>query len=1169
MADISSSKHPGAEGFYRVLLENANDAIFIVDTETMQIMDANRAALERLGYTREELVQLKVPQIHPPEDAARTREVMRKLQAGEGVVVSEVSHRRKDGTLIPVEVSVTPVTVGDRRYNLAIARDLSEKLRAEEIFRVLFEKSSDAIFLVDPETLRFIEVNEEACRSLGYSRQELMEVELPRIASEISREEIIRIFSQIREGRGPTRVLASHRRKDGALFPVEMRVSMITLGGRARMLATVRDITEQVRSGKELEEAKAFLEHLQESAEDGLVLLDERGNVVSSNRKAVEIWGGRREESLGRSFLEFQPPEDVPASREAFEKVIAGQSVRIQSRVRTVAGEIRHVEVSAGPLERRGKKYALAIVRDVTERVHDEAALRSIAEGTASVTGEPFFRSLVRHLATALQMKYALLARCVDEPPTRVKTLAFWAGEDFAPELEYDLKDTPCEGVMFGKASSYVSGIQKHFPRDDTLKELSAESYMGVPLQDAEGKVIGHLVVMHDRPLDDVERDMAILRIFASRAGAELVRREAEDALRESEERWRSLVANAPDHIMTVDRVGRILSINYTMPDLTIEGVLGRSVYEFMAPESHEVSRAAIEKAFRSGESSSYEVTRQGSDGEPQWFSSRVGPVYRDGQVIAAVIIATDITEQKRAEQQLADLAEERGLLLSRTRDFVYRHDAQGVFTYMSPSIEQISGRSIEVWLTHYTEYLTDNPINQKVIEYTEETLRTGKQSPPYLVEVFHADGRRITLEVVENPYFEDGKVAGVVGVGRDVTERLQAEEELRFQKSLLESTSEAAIDGILVVSSEGKMVSFNRRFLQMWEVSPEIAESRSDDAALESVLNKLKDPEEFLSRVRYLYAHPSEESHEEILLKDGRTFDRYSAPVRSHEGTIYGRVWYFRDVTGRKRTEEELRRAAEETRRAYEDLKRAQAQLIRSEKLASIGMLVSGVAHELNNPLNVMYGNLKLLADACQEISPLAEEGARRMKVKGVPGRLRKFKGMIRDAVRAAEHARGIVDDFRGFARDVRTAELVDLNRCLEEALTLLQREIQPRIKLVRRLRRIPSVRCMRGQMSQVFLNLLTNAVEAIDRRGTITLRTHQKNGRVVVEVADTGRGMPDGVRRKLFEPFFTTKPRGKGLGLGLSISAMIVHNHGGELTCTSRPGKGSVFRLELPVRA
>ncbi|HZC03882.1 MAG TPA: PAS domain-containing protein, partial [Gammaproteobacteria bacterium] len=141
----------------------------------------------------------------------------------------------------------------------------------------------------------------------------------------------------------------------------------------------------------------------------------------------------------------------------------------------------------------------------------------------------------------------------------------------------------------------------------------------------------------------------------------------------------------------------------------------------------------------------------------------------------------------------------------------------------------------------------------------------------------------------------------------RSATEPVRTEETLRFQKALLEAQSEASIDGILVVSTEGKMISFNRRFVQMWGIPEEVIASRSDEAALQWALDKLVDPQEFLARVAYLYEHPGEESRDEIVLKDGRTFDRYSAPVRDKDGTYYGRVWYFRDVTERKQAEEKL----------------------------------------------------------------------------------------------------------------------------------------------------------------------------------------------------------------------------------------------------------------------
>ena len=147
--------------------------------------------------------------------------------------------------------------------------------------------------------------------------------------------------------------------------------------------------------------------------------------------------------------------------------------------------------------------------------------------------------------------------------------------------------------------------------------------------------------------------------------------------------------------------------------------------------------------------------------------------------------------------------------------------------------------------------------------------------------------------------------VANVLGAS---VQQREAERELRFQKSLLESQSEASIEGILVVSADGRMASFNRRFVEMWGIPDDVVASRSDRAALQSVQGKLVDPGEFLARVAYLYEHPAEESRDEIRLRDGRTFDRYSTPVRGSDGTPYGRVWFFRDVTDRKRQEDTLR---------------------------------------------------------------------------------------------------------------------------------------------------------------------------------------------------------------------------------------------------------------------
>jgi len=179
-------------------------------------------------------------------------------------------------------------------------------------------------------------------------------------------------------------------------------------------------------------------------------------------------------------------------------------------------------------------------------------------------------------------------------------------------------------------------------------------------------------------------------------------------------------------------------------------------------------------------------------------------------------------------------------------------------------------------------------------------------------------DGSQFSADVVITALRErNGSLRGFAEVTRDITERKRTEEELRFRNLLLNTQQEASIDGILVVDEMGKMISFNQRFVEMWGIPPEVVESRSDELALQSVLEKLIGPDEFLMKVKYLYEHPHESSQDEIALRDGRTFDRYSAPMVGGDGKYYGRVWSFRDVSEHKKMVEALK----ESERGYRNL--------------------------------------------------------------------------------------------------------------------------------------------------------------------------------------------------------------------------------------------------------
>jgi signal transduction histidine kinase/DNA-binding NarL/FixJ family response regulator len=172
---------------------------------------------------------------------------------------------------------------------------------------------------------------------------------------------------------------------------------------------------------------------------------------------------------------------------------------------------------------------------EVTERQRSEQILRLIVEGTASVTGEEFFRSLVRSLSTALNVRYALVSGCIDAPPTRVCTYAFWQGNEFGENEEYDLYGTPCEMIFKGQGCQYFpEGLQALFPLEKDLVEMEAESYAGIPLLSSGGELLGHLAVLDDKVFGDEPRHTAILEIFAARAAAEIERQQSAEALLEA-----------------------------------------------------------------------------------------------------------------------------------------------------------------------------------------------------------------------------------------------------------------------------------------------------------------------------------------------------------------------------------------------------------------------------------------------------------------------------------------------------------------------------------------------------------------------------------------------------------------------------------------------------------
>jgi signal transduction histidine kinase len=278
----------------------------------------------------------------------------------------------------------------------------------------------------------------------------------------------------------------------------------------------------------------------------------------------------------------------------------------------------------------------------------------------------------------------------------------------------------------------------------------------------------------------------------------------------------------------------------------------------------------------------------------------------------------------------------------------------------------------------------------------------------------------------------------------------------------------------------------------------------------------------------------------------------------------------------------EQLRAANEELQVAYRDLQATQMQLIQREKMASVGQLVAGVAHELNNPIGFVFSNVTTLEDFVGRLRGMLDSyRARSVKLpedersalqqewetRKVDYALRYLDSMIQGIREGAERTRKIVRDLRVFARtDDDAWQPVDVHEELESSLTLLNHLLKDRITVRRQYGALPSVECIRSQIDQVFLNLLANAAQAITGPGQITIETRPENGLAAITISDTGPGIEPHVIGRIFDPFFTTKSVGEGTGLGLSISYEIVKKHGGEIQAESRPGEGATFTVKIP---
>jgi PAS domain S-box-containing protein len=497
---------------------------------------------------------------------------------------------------------------------------------------------------------------------------------------------------------------------------------------------------------------------------------------------------------------------------------------------------------------------------------------------------------------------------------------------------------------------------------------------------------------------------------------------------------------------------------------------------------------------------------------------------------------------------------------------FFWRHDKDGNFTYVSPSVTTILGFSPEEFLGHFSTHLPDSQRTEEVQTMTALSL-TGKQLAPYLVDSYHADGSLRTLEIFEVPVFDDqDNVVAVEGMAHDVTEHQSVLERLRESEEGYKDLVEKAGIAILIDDEEGNPVFFNETYLKLYGYTAEEIRQQT--------VGTLVHPEDQEMMRRYHKARlrgedPPSRYRFRGITREGavRHIEVEASPMR-REGSIRGTHAYLWDVTETVRLEEELRRSRDHleeiVRERTEALRNKEEQLRLTQRLKAIGTLAGGIAHDFNNLLTSILG----YAEALSRRSDLPEEVLKSARI----------------IKHAAERGAELTNQLLGFARSgkLRNAPL-DVHNVLENIIAFLGRTLDKRIEIVREFHADPPFLMGDvGQLEEVFLNLAVNARDAMPKGGRLTFTTgivtlkeeerppqleafHEEL--LTVSVKDTGVGIPEAYREHLFEPFFTTKEPGAGTGMGLAMVWGIVKNHGGYIRVISEPGKGSEFRIHFPL--